>query len=323
MRKFKVRNVGSDHGDCFFIEIENSIWKSIIMVDGRSGEKKKFLNEISEVVLEYGHIDYLVITHVDQDHLLGVKKLFERGVTDPVRKAFEKTVILYNYVTKPVVSYRQAKEFEEVILDNCVISTVLKNYTLYSSPCLKIISSEMRRNLDPREQGEYAVMTLLHPKREGIEAVYKDYMKWDRNHDDSADSSLINQHSIVFLLEYGDKCALFTGDCEMKQVIEEINQLKNMRQEEEYRSIDLIKISHHGACYNNVGLPNFAGNHKCTQYYVTGKEKWDEYHPSKSLLKEIANKVGKEIKVYTHVNIESEDGYQIISQDELILIGEE
>ncbi len=320
MRKFKVQNVGSDHGDCFFIEIENSIGKSIIMVDGRCG-KKASLNEINDVVLEYGHIDYLVITHVDQDHLLGVKKLFERAITDPVRKAFEKAVILYNYVTKPVISYRQAKEFEKLILDNCVISTVLENYTPYSSPCLKIISSEMRRNLDPKEQREYAVMTLLHPKREGIEEVYKDYMKWDKNNKYSVDSSLINKHSIVFLLEYEDKCILYTGDCEMEQIKEEVDQLKNMSQDE-YRKIDLIKISHHGAYHNNSGLPKFASNHKCTQYFVTGKDTWDGNHPSKDLLKEIVDAVGEEIMVFTHVNIDSENGYRIIPQDEIILIGE-
>ena len=320
MRIFKVKNVGSDHGDCFFIEIQNSIWKSIIMVDGRCG-KKASLNEISDVVLTYGHIDYLVITHVDQDHLLGVKKLFERDVTDSVRKAFEKTVILYNYVTKPVVSYRQAKEFEELILDNCVISTVLKNYILYSSPCLKIISSEMRRNLDPREQGEYAVMTLLHPKREGIEEVYRDYMNWELNNDYSVDSPLINKHSIVFLLEYADKCILFTGDCEMEEIIEEVDQLKNMSQNN-YRKIDLIKISHHGAYQNNRELPKFASNHKCTQYFVTGRETWDGDHPSKDLLKEIVDEVEEDIEVFTHVNIDSENGYHIIPRDEIILIGE-
>lgn len=320
MRKFKVKNVGSDHGDCFFIEIQNSIWKSIIMVDGRCG-KKASLNEISDVVLEYGHIDYLVITHVDQDHLLGMKKLFEREVTDPVRKAFEKAVILYNYVTKPVVSYRQAKEFEELILDNCVISTVLKNYTPYSSPCLKIISSKMRRNLDPREQREYAVMTLLHPKREGIEEVYRDYMNWELNKHYSVNSPLINKHSIVFMLEYAEKCILFTGDCEMEEIIEEVDRLKNMSQKG-YRKIDLIKISHHGAYHNNNGLPTFASNHECSQYFVTGREAWDGNHPSKKLLEEIAGEVGEEIKVFTHVKIDSENGYRIVPQDEIILIGE-
>lgn len=270
MSKFIVRNVGSDHGDCFFIEIENSIWKSIIMVDGRSGNNAS-LKEIRKVLLEYGHIDYLIITHIDQDHILGVNKLLKRKAKDPVRKVFEKTVILYNYVTKPVVSYRQAKDFEELILDNCVIPSVLKNYTPYSSPCLKIISSEMRKNLDPREQEEYAVMTMLHPKREGIDEVYKDYMRWDKNNHHSVNYPLINKNSIVFLLEYANKCILFSGDCEMGKIMEEVDQLKNMGQEE-YRKIDLIKISHHGAFHNNSGLPKFAGNHKCTQYLVTGKE---------------------------------------------------
>lgn len=317
MRIFKIRNVGRNHGDCFFLEIGNAICRNIIMVDGRRGDKES-LEEISDAVLEYKQIDYLIITHVDEDHLLGIKKLFDRKKEDPVRKAFANTVILYNYVSRPVISYQQAKEFEKLILEHTVISTVMKNYTFYSSPCLKIISSEMRRELDPREQGEYAVLTLLHPKREGVEKLYKDYLKWERNQG-KPDNLLINQQSIVFLLEYGENCVLFTGDCNMDQVMEEIDQLKHMRQGKEYRKIDLIKLAHHGANENNKGLPQFAANHKCNRYYVTGKEVWDGKHPSQKLLQDLTQKVGEKIYVYTQVNINSENGYQVLHQDELIL----
>ena len=146
-------------------------------------------------------------------------------------------------------------------------------------------------------------------------------MKWELNNDYSVDSPLINKNSIVFLLEYTDKCILFAGDCEMKEIIEEVDQLKNMVQEE-YRKIDLIKISHHGAFHNNSGLPKFAGNHKCIQYLVTGKETWNGVHPSKDLLKKIVDEVDEDIDVFTHVKIDSENGYHIISRDEIILIEE-
>ena len=107
----------------------------------------------------------------------------------------------------------------------------------------------------------------------------------------------------------------------MGKIMEEVDQLKNMGQEE-YRKIDLIKISHHGAFHNNSGLPKFAGNHKCTQYLVTGKETWDGDHPSKDLLKKIVDEVKEEVIVFTHVNIDSENGYHITPRDEIILIGD-
>ena len=179
----------------------------------------------------------------------------------------------------------------------------MKNYIEYSSPCLKIISSEMRKALDPREQGAYAVMTLLHPKRDGIDEVYKDYLKWNKKNGERADSRLINRQSIVFLLEYEDKCILFAGDCDFDQVMGDIDQLKNMKQGEKYRKIDLIKLAHHGAHSENKGLIYFARNHKCTQYYVTGKEEWDGQHPSVKLLEELADAVEEQIIVYTNVKI--------------------
>lgn len=321
---FNIRNVGTNHGDCFFIEIANEIWKSVIMVDGRKGDTES-LEEIKEAVLEYEKIDYLVITHIDEDHLNGARKLLREDSL--VKTIFERTVIIYNYVTKPVISYRQAEEFEELLLNYSVISTIQKNYIPYSSPCLKIISSEKRRELDPREQenAAYAVMTLIHPQKNGIEAVYADYMKYC-NRKGKPDSELINRQSIVFLLEYQDKCALFTGDCEIEDVADEIEQLKNMRDEKgNYRRIDVIKIPHHGAIKNNKGLAAFAQKHQCRKYLVTGNREWDNKHPSHELMTDIAKSVGGKIQVYTNVRItfSEEENVKIEDKNELKLMGEE
>ena len=83
----RIRNVGINHGDCFFIEIENGLCKSIIMVDGRKGDKKS-LDEIEKAVLEYGNIDYLIVSHIDNDHINGILKILNLPKDDPIKKAF-------------------------------------------------------------------------------------------------------------------------------------------------------------------------------------------------------------------------------------------
>ena len=83
----KIRNVGTNHGDCFFIEVESGINKSIIMVDGRKGDQKSF-DEIKEVILEYESINYLIVTHIDNDHINGILKIYNLSKTDPVSRLF-------------------------------------------------------------------------------------------------------------------------------------------------------------------------------------------------------------------------------------------
>lgn len=299
----KIRNVGTNHGDCLFIEIENGVNKSIIMVDGRKGDQKSF-DEIKEVILGYGSINYLIVTHIDNDHINGILKIYNLPQNDPVRQAFFNTIILYNYVTKPVISYSQAQKFEKLIQDNIVISTIKEYYYKYSSPCLKILSAERRRKLDPREQEDfenYAVLTLLHPHKEGVEQVYKDYMK----HPKKSTASLVNRNSIVFMLEYGEHIALFTGDCYMQNIADEVDQLKNMKGVGGYRKIDLIKMPHHGSKENNEGLAEFARNHGTREFIVTSKEEWEKDLPSKKILMELDDIVEDihQIVLHTHTDL--------------------
>lgn len=323
----KIRNVGTSHGDCFFIEIKNDINKIIIMVDGRKGDRRSF-DEIKNVILEYGSINYLIVTHIDNDHINGILKIYNLPRTDPVRQAFSDTTILYNYVTKPVISYTQAQEFEKLIKDNAVVSTIKEYYYKYSSPCLKILSAERRKRLDPREQEDfknYAVLTFLNPRKEGVEQVYKDYMK----HPNASTANIVNKNSIVFMLEYGEHIALFTGDCYLQNITDEIDQLKNMQGKGvgEYRKIDMIKMPHHGSEENNEGLAEFARNHKTREFFLTSKEKWEKNLPSKKILMEL-NAIAddkNQIVIHTHTDLSDlgELKHIKISENDVIVWGDE
>lgn len=312
----KIQNVGTNHGDCFFIEIENDLSKCIIMVDGRKGDKKSFA-EIEKEILKYKSIDYLIVTHIDADHIKGILKIFKLPQTDPVRQAFTNTIILYNYIKKTTISYSQALEFEKLIQDNKVVSTINNDYCMYSSPCLKILSAEKRKNLDPREQDgfNYAVLTLLHPDREGIEQVCKDYIK----HPKTSTPSIVNRNSIVFMLEYGKHIALFTGDCYMQNIAGKIDQLKNMKEEGGYREIDVIKMPHHGSKENNEGLVDFARNHRTREFIVTSKEEWDNDIPSRKILTEL-DKIQNPIVIHTHTDLSDLNTLQHITVDKNDLI---
>lgn len=309
--KMEIKNVGSNHGDCFLIEISNDRSKNVILVDGRKGDTISFTS-IKNQLIKYEAIDYIVLTHVDNDHINGLLKLFKDKELQPRVKS---SIIIYNYVSRAVVSYKQAERFEELIREHTVISTVMRNYTPYASECLRLMSYEMRKELEPDETKSYGVMTFIHPDGQGVKEVYENYSQWkawDTKYPKKSvanipanptKAKLINKNSIAFMIECKGYRVLFTGDGEMSVLIPKIEALKNIND----KKIDFIKIAHHGAKQNNKGLVQFAKKHKCSRFLVTGNVIWDGLHPDVTLIDELVAGLSEEgiedVKIYTNVDI--------------------
>ncbi|GKX64859.1 hypothetical protein [Inconstantimicrobium mannanitabidum] len=292
----KVYSVGAGLGDCFFIEIANEKMSNVIMVDGRKGilggvdTHQLILNYIDR----YKKIDYLIVTHIDFDHIQGVIETMKEK-----KDKFEDTIVIYNHVTKSIVNFSQARDFEKMILDNAVIHSGRKDYTLYSNSLVHILSNQKRQKFDVSiKQRNYAYLTLLHPDKAGIRDVYRDYL--NKTIDGKPDSELVNKNSIAFLLEYENKTLLFTGDGYFNQLEIKLNHLKKFND----KKIDLIKIPHHGSTHNNIGIVSYAKKHSCETFIVTGEKAWTQKrHPSEKLLKSFVAEFGKKLKIYTYVDI--------------------
>lgn len=305
MESFQIINLGDGLGDCFLIQIKNSLDREcVILVDGRTGtETTGFMEKLREQINEYEKIDYMVITHIDYDHVGGIIKLLQSSRTEPVYKRLERTVVIYNYVTRCVINYDHADILEEGLLEHTVISTSKKDYVPYSCPVLKLLSFEKRKKFDVDIQdGGYAYMTLLHPDKAGIDEVYHDYEKKQRKGSKYPDKKLVNRQSIAFLLEFAGKKVLFGGDGYIKELADKVEQLKNMTN----TRIDLIKIPHHGAKDNNGGLVDFSKKHQCSRFIVTGEKKWSKVnsavHPAVDLLNDMYNNLPSP-KIYSSIDM--------------------
>jgi len=68
--------VQADHGDCFFIKIDGTQDTFTILIDGGPQSTYKRIKRTLET-LQVNRLNLVVITHVDADHIDGVKKLFD------------------------------------------------------------------------------------------------------------------------------------------------------------------------------------------------------------------------------------------------------
>lgn len=322
MNNFNIKMFVEGRGDCFLLKISNNTSSANILIDGYS----KLSNELKENLninddlgclknqinsIDYiDHIDYIVVTHIDSDHVKGIIDLFEDSKYNPKIK---NTSIIYNFVTKKTIDYRHAQKLEKLINGKKIINTCENDYTIYSNDFIKFLSYEKRKKLSPRNK-DVAYITFLHPnEKKDVNEVYEDYKSKNRTGDFKPNGELVNKQSISFLIEFLDKKVLFTGDGDMDTISAKIDNLRNIHNKE----IDFIKIPHHGAEKQNKGLADFIKKYKTTSLIVSGTKKWNRKHPAESILKEIdklelKSESEKKIKIYTNSILDSFDKFQNI-----------
>lgn len=323
MGKFIIKNVGAGLGDCFFIEIkgEKAEEECVIMVDGRREKQGKLsFDYMKACVMNYEKIDYLLITHIDDDHIGGILKLLELPENDEVSVRLSNTVIIYNSVVSSIIHYQQAERLEKILSTRNLINTCEKDYSKYSQNFLVLLPYLRRKNFDPDEYKLYRkrpVLTFIQPvDAKDVEKVHEDYIKQKRNGRlNQTDSVLVNRHSIVFLLEFIGKRVLFTGDAYIEDIFPKVLDLKNIlienskeksllaSSEGKDKKIDIIKIPHHGTYENNKQLAAYANRCNCRRFIVTGEKIWRGIHPAKSLLNELYDVFGDQHTIYTPIDL--------------------
>jgi len=263
------------NGDCILISYHNSK-NSIknILIDGGTGStysRKRKAGDLKKEILKLKDqnqvIDLLIITHIDDDHIGGVLKMFED-------KKFDKSLIKkvwFNSGKLIAKHFDSTDKFEErdielSIYNNTNTSTrqgVKLDDFLRSLGCwdYRIISAGLS------EEFENYKITVLSPDNHKLKKLHD---KWEREQPQSLetssgktdyhfsikelleredifeeDESVPNGSSIAFLMEIDDKKMLFLGDSYPNLIVQELKKLgysKNKKLE-----LDLFKISHHAS----------------------------------------------------------------------------
>jgi beta-lactamase superfamily II metal-dependent hydrolase len=278
--KFEIINLSINQADCFLIILETNQNKRItILVDGN--KENSDMSHIRNEIDQYGKLDFIVVTHVDDDHLGGIIQL----LNDESNEVVKDTKIIYNHVVKKIISYKQAKQFEDIIKGREIINSYMNSYDSYEF--MDILSMEDRKLCVDIGTEDRAFLTFINPKGTDISKVHNNCIKVLNDEKKRENSKLINRNSIVFMLEFNDKKALFTGDSTWKYIQKSLD---TIFLEDEGYDMNLIKIPHHGAYDNNIELSDYAQKHNTEIFLVTGNQEWDKNHPSEKLISELKDK---------------------------------
>ncbi|PEF43871.1 hypothetical protein CON22_24980 [Bacillus cereus] len=308
---FNIKAFPAYDGDCFLISYgEGNDIRNIVVDGGRRRDVvKKLKKEIKEIESKDQVIDLMVLTHIDNDHIYGLLKLFEdESINGDIVKK-----IWFN--SKEIL----AKEFDKIEIEDDTLQIMDKsdNKVSYKQgislaerlkqlniECTEIISSGHLLKL-----GE-ANLIVISPDLGQLEKLYN---KWDkefqRTKDSGAkissstkdeynkridelflmdyqeDNAVINGSSIAFCLEYKGRRLLMLGDAHPSTITKNLKYIKD--NDDKIHRFDLIKLSHHGSKYNISA--EFLEKVSCRNYLVSTNGKTHGL-PNKETLVKVAKK---------------------------------
>lgn len=314
-----VKSFDIGQGDFFLIKVSNATGKyfNLVVDCGKANVLEDLKN-----ALNGQQLNGIVVTHVDNDHIVGVIDLLENYNTyDFLNNVF----IIYNKYDETLITYDKGNKLYEEIRRRLSQKKLIKSYARNYNRENKVIErrrqkeelpvhilSKVQRGLMSADmlENDHVYITMLSPD---IDTLKKLMRNWKNITESSAkvkeDSNLKNQSSISFLLEFNKKKVLMMGDGIVKEVYEILKEFKGVEH------IDYIKLSHHGAKNNNEGIEKFVDTFSCKQYGVTIKkgQTGENKHPDRDIIKGLFE---RGCKIYTSTDYECTEPTDLVHRIE-------
>jgi len=225
-----------------------------LLIDG--GDDASFLfRELDHIYSRGECLKYLIITHHDSDHIIGILDLFEQ--LKQGRYGVPKEFIKCVYFNSPRIinkigqysdklSYRQAFEVENILNE---LTLQYGNLLIDTSDSLLLGDVEIRC-LSPTKDilDNYVDKTPEKYLSSNSEGDWKKSLKELAPFavDKSLDKSMANLTSIVLLIKSINKTGLLTGDV-TPQRLEIISDILFKENGNKKVSLDFLKLPHHGS----------------------------------------------------------------------------
>lgn len=311
----KIKFLKAFNGDAILISFKESGETRNILIDG--GMPATYVQKGKNGKLEYGElketvdkirendekIDLLVLTHVDDDHIGGVLKWFEKDKEAHkiigqvwfnsgrlISEYFDEQEIAENLLEIPdestLTSIGQGVKFEDYIEENGIWDrsiVVALEYFEYLGIKFKILSpspDKLKLLLGKWEKEKPESLDTSADKND-YELTLKEHIAKDKFKEDPA---VHNGSSIAFIMTFEKKNFVFLADAHPTVVVNSLKALGYSK--DKPLKAELVKISHHGSKANNsVEMLELIK----TKKYVISTNGDKHAHPNKQFLARLAS----------------------------------
>lgn len=295
------------YGDCLWLEYGAEADPSIILIDAGLSAPKALKSRLQQLAAKGGHLELVVVTHVDRDHIGGILTLLENdfyGV--PVRDLwFNGFRHLPALGGLEAFGEKQGERLTKLLLEKKIPWNVeQKNGGIFVTPdhCpifelpggsrITLLSPDADQLKRLRanwvkvcgEADLYADMVAqaVFFGKEGLEAfgTATPNIEALSNQVFSEDASEANGSSIAFIFEHQGKRILFGADAYPSRILQSLRQIEG---NPPYK-FELVKIPHHGS-ENNVSR-ELMESLECPKYLISSNGSIYK-HPSQPAISRI------------------------------------
>ena len=306
------------HGDCILIktfDLDHN--EFIILVDG--GTAQTFKYSLKAELKEITHINLLVLTHIDSDHIAGLIALFKNSLVDKIQidEIWINNPDLVEINNGELISVRQCDNLKNLILEKKpktkltqvsildeVISRSGIEFTILS-PTNEIINElytrwETLRVLET-QQNKSNISSVQNSNIQSLEDLNKIPFFPDK----SISEDIFNASSIAFLLKCSDVSILLLADSRPEIIAQSLERIGI--NESNPLSVDYVKVSHHGSLNNTS--QELMRLIKSSNYLIsTNGGTANHQHPSRETISRIvynSNRQQGKLNVFFNYNLDN------------------
>lgn len=292
----KLIVVQAEFGDCLLLQSSDGGNLISILIDGGPSQTyEKNLKPTLNTLLASKNLDLVILSHIDNDHVLGLLDLFEAikkekesGGSEVLKvsglwhNSFGDLIGSNSYDNKLMGNLFSSNQFfafgNDIKIARLPAISALKGIS--EGRDLSKLAQILGIPINPQFGGDIIVTDhkaieldgmkfhILGPTQKNLEKLRKIWNDWLRSHPQLVvtpkdfgalqvlDASITNLSSIMFMVESDGKKLLFTGDGLGRDVLEVLSE-KKMLTSEGRLHVDILKVPHHGS-ERNVSEQFFA-----------------------------------------------------------------
>lgn len=323
----RLHVVQAEYGDYFILESNEGKNSTRVLIDGGPYQTyHKHLKPVLQRLLLASKLDLVVLSHIDNDHIIGLLDLFEDILNQREKggKELVKICKLWHNSFNELLQIRQntvkliknsfqtvhvSSKEEQKKMESSVASLIMKGFQQGTDLATLAKSLEIPINAEfgklvsiddvpkPIKLNDIT-LRILGPTKKNLETLRKEWKKWfDKKKSNQImefelmqimDKSIPNLSSIMLLVESNNRKILLTGDGSGDDIVRILTKNAMLDKQGKFH-VDVLKVPHHGSDRN--ASPEFF-NTVSADYYVISANGRDD-NPSYNTLRWIIESIEK------------------------------
>ncbi len=303
---FKLHAVQAQFGDSLILEFGTSAKRRFVLIDG--GPRDNFDDDLDaalrEIVGPGGKLDLLALSHIDNDHVVGVLDLLAALEDDDVNGRDRRVAVAglwhnsFQRTIDPGGEIVQRLQTLMAMTSSAAAAAMPLTTTAFlgigEGNRLRILARKLKIPVNKGftdglilvETAKSAIklgplsLRVVGPNKANLEELRKAWLVWLAKAEKdaaemktmaNADRSVPNLSSIVLLAQCDGKTMLLTGDARGDHILTGLEQAKLLKAGKIH--VDVLKVQHHGS--NRNATPGFFKTVTADTYVISANGEYD------------------------------------------------